>query len=206
VVRKKKKTPASAIVAAVLFAAIVVAGVVGWSASPGLRARVWARRIGERGNNGELAKKIIAAGTNAALPAALDMLKSTDYITRYYGLVIIDQLEDKDKVRAAVDGILAAMPNEDHPRNRSVACALVADLYVSSPQDCDKMIPFLKDPAEEVRSVAVGCVQKVLARDLPGRTPEFWLEECEKVLKKRSDTASSGWGDDATGQDPDREQ
>ena len=182
--QEKKKTPTSAIFAAALFVAIVIAGVVGWSASPGFRARYYAGRIGEGGNNGEMAKKVIALKTDMAMPAALDMLKSTDYITRYYSLVIIDQLEDKDKVRGAVDDILAAMRNEAHVRNRSMACTVVVDLYISSPQDCDKMIPFLKDSAEEVRSVAVGSVQKVLSRDLPGRTPQFWLDECDKTLNK----------------------
>jgi len=205
VAQEKKKTPASAIFAATLFVAIVIAGVVGWTASPGFRARYYAGRIGEAGNNGELAKKVIALGTDIALPAALDMLKSTDYITRYYSLVIMNQLEDKDKVRGVVDDILAAMRNETHVRNRSWACAVVVDLYISSPQDCDKMIPFLKDSAEEVRSVAVGSVQKVLRKDLPGRTPQFWLDECEKVLNKHSGAAASGHGDD-TGQRRDKKQ
>jgi len=170
-------------VVAVLFVVIVIGAVTVWATSPRLRARYYAGRIGEGGNNGPLAAKIIALGPDVALPVALDMLNSEDYLVRKHAMIIIGR-QDTDKVKPVVDDILAALKKEDYPRNRSVACSVIMELYIDQPQHCDKMVPFLRDRNEEVRRTGCSCLERVLGVDIPGRTVEYWLEQCEKVLKE----------------------
>jgi hypothetical protein len=178
--QEKKKTPKAVVVVAVVFVVVVIAATVLWTASPGFvatwKARYCAGRIGEGANNGLLARKMLALGKDAALPAAIDMLTRDDYVARRHGLVIIDKLEATE----AVDAILAAMPHEKVARNRAIACTVVEHRFIAQPEHCGKIMAFLADPDETVRTVACGAIQKMSNLDIPGRTAEQWIEWWEK--------------------------
>ena len=195
--QEEKQTPTSAKVVAVLFvAAVVVAGIAGLVVygDPARRARRYASGIGEDGDNGALSWKIIGLGTDAALPAALDMLKSDDYITRKHGTIILRRLEDEDKVRAAMGDVLAAMEYEDLARNRSAACAMIAWVCKARPQYCGTMIPFLKDPNERVRRMAIGSIQNIANWENSAWTDKEWIQwwETEKHKYEEKPPADDG--------------
>lgn len=182
--QEKKQTPTSAKVVAVLFVAVVVVAAIVVYGDPARRARRYASGIGDGGDNGALSNKIIDLGTDAALPVALDMLKSDDYITRKHGIAILRRLEDEDKVRAVLDDVLAAMENEDVARNRSEACAMMSTLCQAKPEYCGKFIQFLNDPDEGVQKMAVGSIMKVANLEQGDGTPEYWLQWWEEEKHK----------------------
>ncbi len=192
--KDKKQTPLAAKVVAVLIAAAAITCIVLWvtNAPPAakLKARWYAGRIGEGGDNGSLSIKMINLGTDASLPAALDMLKSSDYIARKYAIIIIGKLEDKVEVRKATDSILEIMKTEDVPRNRSELCAMVGRLYRRQPKYCWKIIRFLKDPDEQVRGAAKIWMQKIADVDRPGQPAEYWLKWWEDNKERLNSSAA----------------
>jgi HEAT repeat protein len=189
--QEKKQTPKSAKVVAVLIVAVAVAAIAALVVygDPARRARRYASRIGDGGNNGALSNKIIDLGTDAALPVALDMLKSDDYLTRRHGIIILGKLDNKNKVRAVLDDVVAAMEKEDISRNRSEACAMMANLCWAKPQYCGKFIQFLKDPDERVRKMALGSFMKVADIDKPALTHEDWIQWWENEKHKYEEKA-----------------
>ena len=195
--QEKKQTPKSAKVVSVLFlVAVAVAGIAALVVygDPARRARRYASGIGSGGNNGALSKKIIDLGTDVGLPVALDMLKSDDYLTRRHGIIILGKLDNKNKVRAVLDDVLAAMEKEDIFRNRVRACAMMANLCWAKPQYCGKFIQFLKDPDERVRKMALGSFMKVADNDDRALTHEDWIQWWENEKHKYEEKAPADDG------------
>jgi len=192
----EKKTSKAVVAVAGVCVVAAAACVVLWVSNPPFvarwRASYYAGKIGEGGSNGSLAKKLIALGKEAALPAVLPMLRSDDAVTRRYALIIIDQLNATE----AAEAILEAMKTEPVVRNRSQAAAVISHLFTFQPEHCDKVIPFLKDPDEEVREVARGAMMKVANQDIPGRTAEQWIEWWEsrkhKLHKNGAEQGAAG--------------
>jgi len=181
--QEKKQTPTSAkVVAVLLIMVLAAAGIAAFVlyADPARRARRYASRIGKHGDNGILAMKIIDLGADVAIPVALDMLKRDDDIGRLHGIHILANLNAEDKVRVALDDILAAMENEDVVQNRRRVCGMLNELCRARPQYCSKMLQFLKDPDAGVRKMAVGTIMVIADSEEGDRTPEYWIKWLER--------------------------
>lgn len=179
----QKKTNPVVSIAAVCVVVVIAASLLSWFLGVGpaatLKAKFYASEIANpKGSRGQAAKDLIRLGPKVAVPAAVKLLKSEDYTTRYYALAIFDAL----KVPGVAEDIFEALKTEPEPRNRSKGLDVVQRLNQGGRIEyVPRVIPFLDDPAAEVRNTTCVVIQTLAGIYEPtDRTPEWWKEWWQK--------------------------
>jgi len=124
-------------------------------------------------SRGEYAKKMQdEVPQEIAVPYAIKLLHSDDYVSRKHGLYMIRHFHATE----AAHEVAEYLHREDEPQNRVDGLNIFSELRTAAPKSVHKVVPFLDDPSDIVKEAACLAMMTVSGEYQPDREPSWWKE------------------------------